>query len=402
MFGALGGVLPLRLGGTAENGLSAAQHARYCADLVACFRSGSFAKWSYTKSGATVTISGYGGRNGTGATHAPAAEVNGTGDVTFRWVDSGGAPYNVYEDELGAQIPFVIRAADAGPMSGSTAAAATAEVTARTVRVRTFDAVGAALDTGVNVEIWGDSQAPGRAIGDYGGDLEKEDSSTEGVLPYAAAILLDLQKRRGSAYTKNAGTLVDAENVALARLLSATGPRQAEKLRANATPRRADEKLDWWRRVLAVPVRPDEPRWRLRQKVATHYKLTDGPTLDAVRTALTDLLGDAFVDLSWDEGATLSAPPDPTYWPGVNPGNPADSLGGGAWLSTRCHLFVEVVQPATMSLGQFLTLVNVDMKTMLDRMLPAWATFDWGFSGGFLVSADETDPDGGLVDFTGL
>jgi hypothetical protein len=402
MFGALA-PLPLRLGGDDTNGLTARQHARYCADLLACFRAGPFAKWSYTKSGATVTISGYSGRNGTGIAHAPNATVNGDGDVTFMWGEDlgSGVHFNTYQGELGVERPFIIRAADAAATTNA-GLVATASITANSVRVRTFDLAGTATDVAASVATWGDAQAQARVIGDYGGDLEKEDSSTEGVIPYAAAILLDLQKRRGSAYTQNAGTLVDAENVALARLLAAAGPRQAEKLRANATPRRSDEKLDWWRRVLAVPTQPGEPGWRTRQKVAAHYRLTDGPTGDAVRSAVSELLGDAFVGISWDEGASLSAPPDPTYWPGVNPGNDADSLGGGAWLSTRCHLFVEVIQPSTMSLGAFLTLVNVDLKTLLDRMLPAWATFDWGFSGGFLVSADETDPEGGLVDFTGL
>jgi hypothetical protein len=400
MFGALGGVLPLRLGGSATNGVTAAQHARLVADLIATFRVAPFAAWTYTKSGATVTISNYRGFNGTGAAYAPAATVNGTGDVTFSWSSQA------YEDELGDDTRnFGLVAADACPMVNSPESAAIVVVTTNSVRVVTigFGGGAGANDVPTSVEAWGRNARDAAAIGDYGGDPEKEDSATEGELPYAAAILLDLQKRRGSAYTKTTGTLVDAENLALARMLAATGPRQAEKLRANATPRRADEKLDWWRRVLAVPVKPGEPRWRVRQKVAAHYRLTDGPTLGTVRGALEGLLGDAFVDMSWDEGSTLSVPPTPTYWPGVNPGSPADSLGGGTWLSTRCHLFVQVQIPSNMTFGSFLTLVNVDLKALLDRMLPAWATFDWAIGDtGFLVSGSETDSAGGLVDFTGL
>jgi hypothetical protein len=404
MFGALGGVLPLRLGGSATNGVTAAQHARICADLVATYRTTPFAAWTFSKSGATVTIYGYRGRNGAGPAHAPTPTVNGSGDVTFAWPDA------VYEDELGEMVPFAIVAATAGfrggvDGSGDPEAGVTVEVTPASVRVRAinFGAAGGGLnDSTVSVEVWGGPRLTTIAIGDYGGDLEKEDSDTEGRAPYAAYILRELQEQRGTAYTTTPGRLVDVENVALARFLAATGPRTAEKLRANATPARSDERLPYWQQFLAVPSKPGEPKWRLRQKVAAHYRSSEGPTRNAVVAELQAVLGDVYVDATWEEGATLSAPPSPTYWPTINPG-PDDGLGGGTWLSTRAHLFVEVTIPAGMTTGEFLTIVNVDMQTALDRTLPAWATFDWALgSDGFLVSADETDPDGGLVDFTGL
>ncbi len=399
MFGALGGVLPLRLGGSETNGLTAAQHARICADLVAASRTVPFASWSYTKSGATVTVSNYSGRNGTGPAFAPTPTVNGTGDVTWSWAS------NVYEDEREEIAVIAIRGAQTS--SGSFGAPAqgsvsTTTVTARTIRITSFDLAGTAVDVSVSVTAWGDSGAGTVAIGDYGGDLEKEDSDTEGRAPYAAHILTELQEQRGTAYTTTPGRLVDVENLALARFLAAAGPRTAEKLRANATPARSDERLAYWQKFLAVPTKPGEPKWRLRHKLAAHYRSSEGPTRDAVIAALQDVLGDAFVDATWEEGATLSVPPTPTYWPDINPGNVADSLGGGTWLSARAHLFVEVQIPVGMSIGAFLTLVTVDMPPMLDRLLPAWATFDWGFGGGFLVAASETDVDAGLVDFTGL
>jgi hypothetical protein len=405
MFGALGGVLPLRLGGSDTNGLTAAQHARIAADLVATFRTTPIAVWSYSKSGSSVDITGYRGTNGVGLAHAPTATVNGTGDVTFTWPDDDSPAMAIYEDELGEPMSFTdIVAASAGAMINSPESGAMVTVTPNSVRVFTnnFGSGFGPFDTSATVEVWGGPRLTSVAIGDYGGDLEKEDSDTEGRAPYAAHILAELQEQRGTAYTTTPGRLVDVENLALARFLAATGPRTAEKLRANATPARSDERLPYWQKFLAVPTKPGEPKWRLRQKLAAHYRASEGATRGAVVAALEELLGDAFVDATWDEGATLSAPPFPTYWPGVNPG-PDDGLGGGTWLSTRCHLFVEVAIPAGMTTGEFLTLVNVDMQTTLDRMLPAWATFDWALgSDGFLVSGSETDPDGGLVDFTGL
>ncbi len=405
MFGALGGFLPLRLGGSATNGQTAAQHARQTADLVAVYRTAPFASWRYTKSGAVVTISGYVGRNGVGPAHAPEPVIHGTGDVTFSWVDPAtGTPYNVYENELGEDVPIMLRSADAGATSGATAANATVEVTASSVRVRTRQiSAGAALtDAAVSVTVWGDPFLATRAIGDYGGDLDKEDSDTEGRAPYAAHILRELQEQRGTAYTTTPGRLVDVENVALARFLSATGPRLAEKLRKNATPGRSDERLPYWQKFLAVPTKPGEPTWRTRKKLAAHYRSSEGPTREAVTAALEELLGDVFVSATWDEGSSLSVPPTPTYWPAINPGPDAASLGGGAWLSTRAHLFVLVQIPASMSVGEFLTLVNVDMPQLLDITLPATKTFGWATSDGFYVGAASTTPPGSLVGFDGI
>lgn len=398
MFGALGGVLPLRLGGTDTNGLTAAQHARIVADLVATYRTAPFASWTYTKSGAAVTISNYRGRNGVGPAYAPTAIVNGTGDVTFSWASQ------VYEDERGEAVPITLIAADAGTLVTSPEAVATVTVASNSIRVVTsaFGGGGFGPDDGpASVEVWGGPRLTTVAIGDYGGDLDKEDSATEGRAPYAAHILREIQEQRGTAYTTTVGRLVDVENVALARLLAAAGPRTAEKLRVNATPRRSDERLGYWQRFLAVPTKVGEPKWRLRQKLAAHYRSSEGPTRNGVVAALQELLGDAFLDATWEEGSTLSSPPFPTYWPSINPG-PDDGLGGGTWLSTRCHLFVQVQIPAGMSEGEFLTLVNVDMRALLNRMLAGWATFDWALTGGFLVSATESDPDGGLIGLTGL
>lgn len=398
MFGALT-PLPLRLGGAATDGWTAAQHARVAADCVAALRTHPLAQFIYTKSGATVTVLTYRGRNGVGSAYAPdIVTVNGTGDVTFGWSASRWAdPY----DSARTLTP-TLRAARA--RAQGVADVAVAQVTADAVRVAVFSGFSGGGDDGtVAVTLWGEWLGSAeRTVGDYGGDPDKHDSTTEGRVPYAATIYRELQEQRGSVYATGAATLVDAENLALARWWAAVGPRNAEKLRANATPKRSDERLPYWQKFLAIPTKPGEPKWRTRQKLAAHYQAAEGPDLDSVRTALQALLGDIFVDCTWEQGATLSVPPTPTFWPVVNPGPAAASLGGGAWLSARCHLFVEVQIPAGMSEGEFLTIMQTDFHALLDRMLPGWATFDWAFGGGFLVASDEADTDAGLVGFTGL
>jgi len=347
-----------------------------------------------------VTVD-YSGRNGTGLAHAPdEIGTPATGAVTLRWTNRS------FLDTYGSGNlhPVTITAviAQRGDATGGKVTVVVGG-TPSVIFLRNFNSAGTLQDGTFIVTIYGylyDSAIC--AIGDYAGDPDKRDSDTEGREPYAAGILAELQSLRGSAYTTTQGRLVDVENVALARLIAAAGPRTAEKLRANAVPGTSDERLDYWQKFLAVPQRFGEPKWRRRQKLATHYRTGEGPTLEAVQTALAELLGDAFVSATWEEGASLSAPPTPTYWPDINPGPAQASLGGGAWTSTRNHLFVLVQLPVGIALGEFITLMTVDMPTLLDRMLPGWATFDWATSEGFYVATDDATGDGSLIDFDGV
>lgn len=242
------------------------------------------------------------------------------------------------------------------------------------------------------------------AIGDYGGATDKRASETEGTTPYAATVYRELQAQRGSAYSKDTGNLVHVENLALARTLSAVWFRLPERYRANALPHTSDERLEYWATVLGIPF-SGVPRWRVRQLCAAHYRATLGPTLDNVTQAVSALLGDAFVQVSTTVGTDLDNPPDPTKWPGVNPGGDATALsdpavaGQGSWFSTRCHLVVEMTQPSGMSDAEFINLRDVQLTGLLDRMLPAWATFGGVILGpGFLL----TDPTFGRLSYQGL
>lgn len=233
------------------------------------------------------------------------------------------------------------------------------------------------------------------AIGDYDGSLTKEDNLSEHPIPYAGQIYRELHAMRGSAYTQKPHTLVDAENIAIARMFAAVWYRTPEKVRANATPLRCDEKLEYWVEVLGIPNKPGDQRWQLRDRASAHYRAVNGPTMSNITESLAALLGDAFVSAAHEEGADLATPPTQTFWPDINPGDSSYSLGRGAWMSERCHLAVETIQPAGMSDGDFLHLMNVEMSALLDSMLPAWATFSWHTGSGFLLDISR-------LDFTGL
>lgn len=117
MFGAFA-PFPVRLGGKAEDGLVASQHARLCADVVALARVAPVAAWSYEQDFNTpypVTMLNYCGQNGSGLAHAPTVTVNDLGHVSFAWTGA------YLEDEYEQQFPVRIRAgiALAKPRSAS-------------------------------------------------------------------------------------------------------------------------------------------------------------------------------------------------------------------------------------------------------------------------------------------
>jgi len=228
------------------------------------------------------------------------------------------------------------------------------------------------------------------AIGDYDGDPLKRSSDTEGATPYAASIYNDLQGARGSAYSKSRETLVHCENLALARFWSAIAFRTPEKVRANATPARSDEKLPEWVEILGIPVNESDPKWLVRQRCVAHYRAALGPTYNNVYTACSDLLGDLFVGLNVIVGTDLDNPPSITFWPGVNPGPASYSIGHGAWVSERSHITVLVSTAITQD-PSLLDLLNVQLFQLLDRMLPAKCTFNWATSFGFLLDISQMD-----------
>jgi hypothetical protein len=232
-----------------------------------------------------------------------------------------------------------------------------------------------------------------RAIGHYGGAVDKQNSDTEGLFPYAWSWYQMLQSCRGSAYRKDRDGLVHSENLAIARS-EAARTRAAEKLVANSQPLTSDEKLDRWVETLNVKHYTSDTLHDLRLRCASKYKAGIGPTIVNVDEAVETLLGDAFVRTWRQEGTDLANPPTQTYWPGVNPGPAAYDLGGGTWLSERCHLVVEVQQPDSMTLAEFLELTDVHLFQLLDRFLPSWATFNWSMDlsdDGFTLDIDDLD-----------
>ncbi len=366
MFGAFA-PMPLRLGGDSQEGWTAQQQSRVAADVVAVFRASSLAVLTITSAG---TISSYHGQNGAGLGNAPTITVNGTGDFTLTWSTSYMGPLwakTLHEDQT---FPWNISQVQVHAQGSAVALPCAATIPSpSSVRIL-ITGTGSAT-----VELWG-SWIPLPQIGTYDGDPQKENSLTEGDASYASQVYQEIQGMRGSAFTKKPGTFVHCENLALARFWGYFSFRLPEKLRANSVPARSDERLPYWANVLEVGTRPGEEQWSLRQRCALSYQVALGPTFDTVNTAVSKLLGDTLVQLSFADEVPLTDDPLGTFW-GRNPGFPLNNIGGGTWMSRRATLNVQVQWLPTMTFPEFRELVDVQLWGLLDTLLPAWMTWTW-------------------------
>ena len=397
MFGALATQLPLRLTSMDPiHGWSAAQHARMCSDIVAGWRSLPLAVVTVRVDASSSTVVSYNGRNGSGSGYAPVATwTSATRPCSMTWNNSYGNNLaqtdaaNIYNSTTVLEPWSIRHAIVKAHWSGSQKDTSVRQIPAST---NTVDiAIEATPTTPYYITItaygnWGEE----RDIGDYGGDLDKTDNVSEAIIPYAAQWYREVHASRGSAYSTKPYSLVDAENIAIARFMSAVFSRTPEKYSANATPARATERLPYWVDVLGVPTNSSEPDYVLRKHCASHYKAALGPSLDVIRTAVSELLGEAFVDIDTYYGSDLENPPFPTFWPGGLSDGGTMSIGGPTWLSRRSHIRISVIEPPGMTRRNFLQLMNVQLYQLLDRILPAWVSWNWSVgTDGFTIGVDK-------------
>lgn len=359
--------LPERLGTDAETARSAAQHARLVADTVALRRVSDLCSFSFTTNGTTATITDYDGANGEGLAWIPdSIVVNGTGDVSFRWTS------RVFVDDYETARPIAVRGFDLGG-AGSSFVEATGTLLDGGIRVRLWNAAGAAANGGATVTLHGGVNA---TIGDYDGAFDKEDSITEGPEPYAFQWYRSYEAMLGDGFTTARRGLVHAKKLALSRMQAGL-QRTAERALANSIPATADECLEAWAVVLAVPLRDGSERWRVRQQCAAKFQTNRGPTSSDIDTALQSILGELYVESIRQNANPLVSPPEQTFWPSGTPGPVSLALGGYTWFSARSRLTVRVTYPHAGDEAEFFRRVNVDLFQYLDRRLPATAQFNW-------------------------
>ena len=370
--------LPIRLGGDELEGWTATQHARFAADLLAARRTAPLMVLQITAAGGDTILNNYVTQQ-PNTVPAPVVEDD---SQPFGWNALITIPGTASLDDTDdGRVMCVLRAATITSNTDVFQEELYAEATGNQLRVGCGERIGdgETITTGTyTIVVYGEMRLVRTSIGDYGGSLNKRDDETENPVPYAAHIYRDLQEQRGSAYSKKTGTLVHAENLAIARQAASVYYRLPDKLRNNASgPAHADEGLDYWVRCLGISTRPEETRESIRTRATIHRRLPDGSGYNSLVRDCSALLGDAFVGITLNHDGDLESPPVNTYWPTINPGPTSFDIGGGTWLSERSQIIVNVQQPGGMSEGEFKQLVNVDLFQLLDRMIPAWGTAQW-------------------------
>ncbi len=216
-----------------------------------------------------------------------------------------------------------------------------------------------------------------------------------------SAYLDVLKQQLGSAYTTENASLVGARSIALARLLGASYM-LAEKVRNNALPATASDSLLSWAERLGVPVRPSDTGSAIRNACIAKYKLPIGATRQNITDSITALLSTALISITEFKGMTLSSPSTQTFWAGINPGPANLALDSdGAWTSDRCHIVISVQQTANVTLDELLYLVNVQLFSLLDILLPAYCTWAWNLGPytGFILGVS---PNASPLTYTAL
>jgi hypothetical protein len=136
--------LPIRLGGDAETGWNAQQHARSAANLVAYKRTAPLAWFTWSApSGAdtAAVITAYSGMNGAGPAYQPVAGVvsSPSAGLTFLW--STGK----FTDDYQVTAPFLPRVAHI-TFAGSTYRKATYQLRTNGIIIYAWDAAGSIVN----------------------------------------------------------------------------------------------------------------------------------------------------------------------------------------------------------------------------------------------------------------
>lgn len=218
--------------------------------------------------------------------------------------------------------------------------------------------------------------------------------------------LAEVKANLGDAFTQDDTSLVGAENIALARLLT-MAQWQAEKLQNNSLPGTSYDLLLDWAARLGVPFRATDSIASIRAACAAKYMASGGSTQTNIHDTLTTLMGQSLIDVTYFYSGNLAVLPEDTFWPpnpNPNPGGDL-GLGDGNWTSSRAHILISVQQASGQSLNDLMYLVNVQMYNLLDTMLPSWATFDFNlgeYADGFIIASSLAGPVGSLIGFTAL
>jgi len=210
----------------------------------------------------------------------------------------------------------------------------------------------------------------------------------------------------GDFLGKNDTTYSYSETVIIARLFASL-QKISESLVSEAFPNTASDMLYNWAIRLGVPVNEDDDPDTIRALCNAKYRLNDGPTEFNLNATITEILGDRLEEIiyHYSTDGYLSPAPTFTYDSYINPytGYGTQFLTPDDYqVSERAHITLSV-NMGTLTEEDFFRLISVQLRNILELLLPCWATWDWTIgTSGFILALDQTDTGGSLLDFTAL
>ncbi len=193
-----------------------------------------------------------------------------------------------------------------------------------------------------------------------------------GGKPQLQVIHESLNHQRGTAYdASNPDTTVWLENHAIARAITFDGWGTNARLANQWDPARMTDMLPRWEKIFRILPKADasyaERRLAVRRRFERFGKTSNHARLT---TALTEELGDFFVAVEYISlaNAVVNVPDGSYPWGTPNAAVP--------WSSTTAHILVLLQKPTGATEGQFYEMAG-RVRTLLDPIIPAWATLTW-------------------------
>ena len=376
-FGGLGGCLPLRLGDSPDGGITAAQHCRFASDLAAVSRTLPALRMRLyvIRATNTVIVTRYTGGNGDGTQFAPFASVAGN-TVTVALARATNAAGFAVDVAGQLSTSWFARARDI--TTGNNCAVTVA------ADLYTFSFnLTAGAERYVEIVIYGKSATYN--IGDYGGDLDKQDSKTEGRSTYAYQWYRALKYAEGSAYSTSDTSVRSWEIKAHARALG-TSQRISELLAVGSAPGNADLLLDRHALTLAVQT-ANVPRWKIRRDCEIRFSDYNEPDSAYIAAGVAEILGPAFNSIQTPNIGDLTTWPPATYQTGYVNGDAIYDISGNGMFSTSRSTICIVVNRGVYTDAEITDLMSRDVYVWLLNNLPATKSFYWTATapGGFTL-----------------
>jgi hypothetical protein len=206
------------------------------------------------------------------------------------------------------------------------------------------------------------------------------------------------------------GTINDVETITLSRLLAGL-QKITQALTTESLPGTSVDMLRDWCDRLDVAIYSTDTINTIRTTCEAKYKLSSGPSQYNINKIVSDLLGTVLVSIRYNlyglsDGYLVPAPTY-SYDALCSPYEYSigmDPLSDNYQVTSRAFIQIVVSDAnTTLTEAQLLRLIAVQLKLILNTLLPCWCMWDWSFGGdGFIIAETLDDADGSKLNLVAI